>query len=137
MKGIYQKQRGSSKMAERRRIGWPKQNCLSTLGGLPIYTTLASDYICNSGLPIYTIKLDSFRCITLSMVVGSVIIQSKSVGGESWALAFLSTSPFFCAFKTSPPKSLISSFGEKFSQIMMFLEGGLLFCLNQISTTNI
>ena len=29
-------------MAERRCIGWPKQNCLSTLGGLPIYTTLAS-----------------------------------------------------------------------------------------------
>ena len=120
------------------------------------YIQLWPPNICNSGLPIYTIKLDSFRCITLSMVVGSVIIQSKSVGGESWALAFLSTSPFFCAFKTSvfrifgekkgnvpsyqtphPPKSLISSFGEKFSQIMMFLEGGLLFCLNQISTTNI
>ena len=32
-------------MAERRRIGWPKQNCLSTLGGLPIYTTLASKYM--------------------------------------------------------------------------------------------
>ena len=29
-------------MAERRRIGGPDQNCLSTLGGLPIYTTLAS-----------------------------------------------------------------------------------------------
>ena len=32
-------------MAERRPIGWPKQNCLSTLGGLPIYTTLASKYM--------------------------------------------------------------------------------------------
>ena len=32
-------------MAERRRIGGPDQNCLSTLGGLPIYTTLASKYM--------------------------------------------------------------------------------------------
>ena len=32
-------------MAERRRIGWPEQNCLPTLGGLPIYTTLASKYM--------------------------------------------------------------------------------------------
>ena len=32
-------------MAGRRRIGWPEQNCLPTLGGLPIYTTLASKYM--------------------------------------------------------------------------------------------
>ena len=146
-------------MAERRRIGGPDQNCLSTLGGLPIYTTLASkmqiwppniynsthiypnkynsthfrnlqgnqtnseidfgvknaqatwfyffgallwSVLQNKGRELFLdfdfinrllavsskkrgLLLRNVRCITLSIVVGFVNIQSKSAASESWA----------------------------------------------------